>query len=56
MRRPLPLAPKVGNRSRPRLLRKMRHPTRIRQLQGFLENEELEMVCDSPEALVAASR
>jgi RNA polymerase primary sigma factor len=24
-------------------LRKMRHPTRIRQLQGFLENEELEM-------------
>jgi RNA polymerase primary sigma factor len=25
-------------------LRKMRHPTRIRQLQGFLENEELERV------------
>ena len=25
-------------------LRKMRHPTRIRQLQGFLENEELEIV------------
>jgi RNA polymerase primary sigma factor len=25
-------------------LRKMRHPTRIRQLQGFLENEELEVV------------
>ncbi len=25
-------------------LRKMRHPTRIRQLQGFLENEELELV------------
>jgi RNA polymerase primary sigma factor len=25
-------------------LRKMRHPTRIRQLQGFLENEELEMI------------
>ena len=24
-------------------LRKMRHPTRIRQLQGFLENEELEV-------------
>ncbi|MBI4660281.1 MAG: RNA polymerase sigma factor RpoD [Verrucomicrobia bacterium] len=25
-------------------LRKMRHPTRIRQLQGFLESEELELV------------
>ncbi|MHC1768258.1 MAG: RNA polymerase sigma factor RpoD [Verrucomicrobiia bacterium] len=25
-------------------LRKMRHPTRIRQLQGFLENEELEIL------------
>ncbi len=25
-------------------LRKMRHPTRIRQLQGFLESEELEVV------------
>ena len=25
-------------------LRKMRHPTRIRQLQGFLENEELELI------------
>jgi RNA polymerase primary sigma factor len=25
-------------------LRKMRHPTRIRQLQGFLENEQIELV------------
>ena len=25
-------------------LRKMRHPTRIRQLQGFLETEEIEAV------------
>ena len=29
-------------------LRKMRHPTRIRQLQGFLETEEMEAVVAAP--------